>query len=752
MSMKRILPLILLAFVVNAKANPISEQTARQRVLSFIAASNDGKSSFRMKAPKAPLKVTTVEELSREGAFYVMNVGSEGYVIAAADDAVEPILGYSDEGNLSADDVPEALQALLDSYAAQMGNIAARRAAPASVITHTPISPMLTTKWSQGTRNGTQPFNLQCPVYKENYCYAGCVGVAMAQLMKYHRWPSRPSMTIPSYKTNDLLGTLPALSPMDFDWDNMLDTYEGTESDRQMNAVAQLFKYCSWSVCTNFGTSSSSSIVSNLCSAMIDYFDYSPALHLILRSAYTSGQWDDIIYNELQEGRPVVYSGQSATNGVHAFICDGCDNSGHYHVNWGWKGKHDGFFLLSLMDAFNDQTSPGHNKEDGYSMDQLMVVGIQKKTAGLEADFALTTKNVYTDEEDKSLRFLISNDSGQTLSVDYGWGYYDNSGQLQPQNFKHVDSYLTGFGFITSVPYASMAQTFGNGTFRVVAISRLDGSGDWTVNDGSGLYYAEVTVSGGKVTKVVCHPQCELSLQDVTINGNATSFSTQEIVATFYNDGSDEFYGTVQMFVDDESTLTGASGVSAKAQSTGTGNFYFTPVESGNFKLIFKDAAGKLLGTKTIYISEGKPKVLVTATIEGMYEEDGTNYLGTTTAKVTVDVTNMTSEVISQSVLVGITDFKGWTFTIPVGKSTSGIMSIMGLQVGKTYTVSVIDNAHNNLCTPITFTVVNGPATGIGEIDAESNSPSAVWNLNGQAVSRPAKSIYIKDGKKIVVR
>ena len=144
--------------------------------------------------------------------------------------------------------------------------------------------------------------------------------------------------------------------------------------------------------------------------------------------------------------------------------------------------------------------------------------------------------------------------------------------------------------------------------------------------------------------------------------------------------------------------------------------------------------------------------MLVTATIEGMYEEDGTNYLGTTTAKVTVDVTNMTSEVISQSVLVGITDFKGWTFTIPVGKSASGIMSIMGLQVGKTYTVSVIDNAHNNLCTPITFTVVNGPATGIGEIDAESNSPSAVWNLNGLAVSRPAKGIYIKDGKKIVVR
>ena len=750
MSMKRILPLILLAFVVNAKANPINEQTARQRVLSFIAASNDGKSSFRMKAPKAPLKVTTVEELSREGAFYVMNVGSEGYVIAAADDAVEPILGYSDEGNLSADDVPEALQALLDSYATQIGHIAARRAASTSIVTHTPIKPMLTTQWSQGTRNGTQPFNLQCPVYKESYCYAGCVGVAMAQLMKYHRWPARPTQAIPSYKTNDLIGTLPALAPVNFDWDNMLNTYSGTEGDRQKNAVAQLFKYCAWSVRTNFGTSSSSSIVSNLCSAMIDYFDYSPALHLILRSAYTSSQWDDIIYTELQEGRPVIYSGQSATNGLHAFVCDGCDNSGYYHVNWGWKGKHDGYFLLSLMDAFNDQTSPGHNTEDGYSMDQMMVVGIQPSKTGLEADIALTTKSVYTDEEDKSLRFLISNDSGQTLSGDYGWGYYDASGQLQPQNFRHVDSYLTGFGFVTSIPYSTMAQTFGSGTFRVVAISRLDGNGYWTVNDGSGLYYAEVTVSGGKVTKVVCHPQSELSLVDVTINGDATSFSTQEIVATFRNDGSDEFYGTVQMFVDDDTVLAGASGVSAKANSTGTGNFYFTPVESGNFTLIFKDAAGKLLGSKTIYISQGQPKVLVTASIEGMYEEGGTNYLATSTAQVTVNVTNLTSESISQQVLVGINDFKGWTFTIPVGKSVTGIMNIMGLQVGKTYTVSVIDNAHNNLCSPITFTVVAG--TGISEINVEGSSQSTVWNLNGQAIVRPAKGVYIKNGKKYVVR
>ena len=748
--MRKILPLILLAIVMVAKANPISEQTARQQVLSFLASTDGGKTSFRMKAPKAPLQLTTVAELSCEGAFYVMNVGNDGFIIAAADDAVQPILGYSDEGSISADDMPEAMQQLLDTYAAQIAHISARRAAANSVILHSPIKPMLTTSWSQGTRNGIQPFNLQCPKYKDNYCYAGCVAVAMAQVMKYHRWPARPTKTIPSYETNSTIGTLPALAPVNFNWDNMLDSYTGSESDAQKNAVAQLFKYCAWSVNTNFGTSSSSSVTSNICNAMISYFDYSPALHIILRSAYTSRQWDDILYNELREGRPVVYSGTSATNGIHAFVCDGCDNSGYYHVNWGWKGKHDGFFLLSLMDAFNDQTTPGHNTEDGYSMDQQMVIGIQPSTSGLVSDFALTTKRVYV--EDNSLRFLIFNSSGQTLNVDYGWGYLDSNGQLVPQNYRHMGEYLPNFGLVTSIPYSSLTQLFSEGTHRIVATTRMNGK-DWKVNDGSDIYYADVTISNGKITKLVCHPQCDLSLQDVVLNGSGYSYSTQEVVASFFNDGADEFYGSVYMYLDDSTDPVGASGVSAEAHSMGTGNFYFTPIEAGNYTLTFKDASGDLLGSKSVYIYQGVPKVAVEASIEGLFEENGTNYLNSTTASVTVNVTNMTSDAISQQVLVGISDFKGWTFTIPVGKSTTGIMNIVGLIVGKTYTVRVVDNAHNNLCPPITFTVIGGGSpSAVENISAEQSSPSVVWNLNGQAVTRPTRGIYIKNGKKVVVK
>ena len=251
---------------------------------------------------------------------------------------------------------------------------------------------------------------------------------------------------------------------------------------------------------------------------------------------------------------------------------------------------------------------------------------------------------------------------------------------------------------------------------------------------------------------MVCHPKDELTLQDVVINGSGYSYATQEIEATFYNGGADEFYGSVYMFVNDESTPTGATGISAPVNSTGSDYFYFTPVEGGNYTLTFKDADGNVLGTKSVYIYQGVPQVSVTASIEGLFEENGINYLNSTTASVTVNVTNTTSEAITQQVLVGISDFKGWTFNIPVGRTASGIMKISGLQVGKSYTVRIIDNAHNDLCPSITFTIRSGSATAIDEIDANRSSSSAVWNLKGQAVARPSKGIYIKDGKKFVVK
>ena len=90
----------------------------------------------------------------------------------------------------------------------------------------------------------------------------------MAQVMRYHRWPVASTKKIPSYEANETLGTLSALSVKTFDWDNMLDTYQGSESTTQMNAVAWLMRYCGQAVKTDYGTGSSAAYSEDVANAL----------------------------------------------------------------------------------------------------------------------------------------------------------------------------------------------------------------------------------------------------------------------------------------------------------------------------------------------------------------------------------------------------------------------------------------------------------------------------------------------------
>ena len=51
------------------------------------------------------------------------------------------------------------------------------------------------------------------------------------------------------------------------------------------------------------------------------------------------------MYDEVAAGRPVLYTGNTESGG-HAFVCDGYDESGLFHINWGWGGSGDGYFSL----------------------------------------------------------------------------------------------------------------------------------------------------------------------------------------------------------------------------------------------------------------------------------------------------------------------------------------------------------------------------------------------------------------------
>ena len=151
-----------------------------------------------------------------------------------------------------------------------------------------------------------------------------------------------------------------------------------------MNAVAYLMAYCGAAVKMRYNTGSSGAFDRDVISGLIKYFNYSETMSFEYKTNYSEVEWDNLVYSELAKGNPVYYSGQSNSGG-HAFVCDGYDGKGYYHINWGWGGTSDGHFLLSALNP-NVQGTGGGNS--GYNTDQSIILGMIPKDntfAGYEA-------------------------------------------------------------------------------------------------------------------------------------------------------------------------------------------------------------------------------------------------------------------------------------------------------------------------------------------------------------------------------
>jgi len=66
------------------------------------------------------------------------------------------------------------------------------------------------------------------------------------------------------------------------------------------------------------------------------------------RSDYGINDWKDILCNELEYNRPILYTGLSSDGG-HAFVCDGYKKplfGKKFHFNFGWNGDDDGYYRI----------------------------------------------------------------------------------------------------------------------------------------------------------------------------------------------------------------------------------------------------------------------------------------------------------------------------------------------------------------------------------------------------------------------
>ncbi|WP_071122879.1 C10 family peptidase [Prevotellamassilia timonensis] len=324
----------------------------------------------------------------------------------------------------------------------------------------------------------------------------GCVATAMAQLMMYYKYPQTLKSDIPAYQTSSYQLDMPSVSAGDrYDWDNMLPQYSGSAyTAAQANAVAKLMYHCGLSAKADYGPSTGTNCTPDV---LVKYWGYDPdVIKQLNREGFSLREWTAILDAELRASRPVYYSGVSFTSGGHAFLCDGADGDGLYHINWGWSGWSNGYFDITILNSDYSGTESATAPADGFNYSCSMIVGIMPDNGVTDAPLIVTPllaaiegegvgcELLTTERADTSGSFRLSiaaafgNEEKTAFDGYAGVGLKDESGMYLPLSTSKI--YLDGMEedgtcYIEPLTF-EIDYSFPKGRTRIYQIYSTDGN------------------------------------------------------------------------------------------------------------------------------------------------------------------------------------------------------------------------------------------------------------------------------------
>ena len=547
--MKRIVTLLfILAAGITMFAAEVSQQEAMEKARAFMQQRQGGSKAMH----RAQLSLNMQQTDAGTQLLYAFNIEGGGYVIASGDDRTIPILGYSLTGSIDTDDMPDNMRSWLQSYADDICRLSKSYTAfqQTEDTGLAPITPLLHTTWYQ-----VNPYDLMTPVYegteksswKGKHSATGCVATAMAQVMYYHRWPQDATTTIPSYTfmyNEKEPCTLPELPATTFKWDQMLPNYTteqpGTEAQRM--AVAELMRYCGQAVKMTYTPEASGTQHEFIVNALRRYFGYSQATHNVNRSGYTIEGWKQVIWNELNHKRPVCFGGQSSSGG-HEFVIDGYDGNGMFHVNWGWAGMNDGYFAINVLNP-KDNTSVGSasSTDLGFATNQQIILGMEKST-GQETEVPEVVKKLTLYNELITVDTIMAYQAAYTdfnlenTAYYMGIGIRNDDGTFVPvlQN-DTTTKYINGM--IAGQFYKTKQLSLADGSYALWPIAREadDATATWqTFCEQGQCFYVDV-----KDAKATLRRSMKLKIVDAHFETTPTPLEENTLVVVVENQDEQE--------------------------------------------------------------------------------------------------------------------------------------------------------------------------------------------------------------------
>lgn len=494
--------------------------------------------------------------------FYVFNnTDGRSFVVTSADDLAPAVLAYG-TSSFDATDIPDGTRFWLSVYEQAISNaIRTGKEIRIAEFQGDEVAPLITDKWGQSA-----PFNNMCPMKGDERCITGCVATATGMVMHYWK------------HGNFNWELLQMAYGKYYDDDNRLQNMEYSEESAE--EVAKLLSTIGEGIHAHYGTSKGAGTAAMSDSAVIylmENHEYDKGVMWAQRTYYNDEDWQQMIYNELQAGRPLLYSGQSPEEGGHCFICDGYDGNGYFHFNWGWQGHDNGYFLL----IGNDPLDP-HKLGDGKGF-----VGRQAVSVGLQPDqgndytYIMASPNGYMLKDSPSSEQAVEQASQKDMLYISGGVYNSSFNSIRASIGMKFENVVTGNVFIKKVTEQTFDINRGfnyygakpdvvtlHGTYYVKPVFCLEGKDDSIVEN----WQEALLPVDLEVPTVTFVADMATKRGDADGNGMVTINDANLVVNYYLGNVSDDYLNMTNADIDHDGTV-------AISDANGIVNLFLNPEE-----------------------------------------------------------------------------------------------------------------------------------------------------------------------------
>lgn len=368
--MKRVLAVLLLIMVCGVGlSNPATESIARHKCGEFLSRDASGH------------RIIGVDNIPGENANlgFVYRLSPAGYVVIAGDTDIYPVIAYSFENDYADSTINPLMDMLKADLESRLSN---RSFIPEAILTRNrlawenpqeisrdpeqqwpPAGSTATGGWIKTLWTQTAPYNNLCPINQSSgaHTYAGCPAVAMAQILNYYETINGTSFSDAddyhhnyggsNYWFDDDHATwgFPSWTELNGYLDTAMHHYRYQEELTDMDKAA-----------LNFAAGVAAQQVYN--SAGSGTFGVNQAYMAYQRFGFDGAQ----LYTEdgpalytrmagnMMDAKPVHLAVVTpAWDAGHNVVVDGYNTDNYYHLNFGWGGSYNGWYLLPQEIPYN---------------------------------------------------------------------------------------------------------------------------------------------------------------------------------------------------------------------------------------------------------------------------------------------------------------------------------------------------------------------------------------------------------------